>query len=73
MADCDSEVKVGAVESNCGGIRNSPEELTSNLLLVVGEPFNVEQKDLILERIVTGKYFRPFQVKTDELFQCLLV
>ena len=75
MASCDSEVKVGAedVDSNFGGIGNSPGELASNLLLVVGEPFNVEQKDLILERIVTGKYCRPFQVNIDELLHFLLI
>ena len=29
--------------------------LASSLFLVIAEPLNVEQKDLILERIVTGK------------------
>lgn len=26
------------------------------LLMIVGEPFTIDQKDLILERIVTGTY-----------------
>lgn len=53
-----AETAKGVSSEAALGVVEAPRESGSTpatLLLIVGEPFNIDQKDLILERIVTGK------------------